>query len=383
LVLCPTRELAEQLATAIRLLAKQLANVKVLCLCGGTAFTPQARSLQHGAHILVGTPGRIEDHLRRQSWQPQKLQTLVLDEADRILDMGFLEAIEKIMAYFPKRQQKLFFSATFNARIQKLAADFLHEPVSIVVEEQSKQLQQCFYELAHESERMPALSALLMQKQPKSALVFCQTKQDVRDVERFLYQQGFSVLSLHGDLQQWEREQALIRFQHQTVSILVATDIAARGLHIDALDVLVNMSLAEHSETHIHRIGRTARAGCLGFACSFYGKDEKRKAQLFAEQSGSEWQLLPSLDSVQKPQAYLPPMACVQLLSGKKKKLRAGDIVGALSKHASIKATDIGKITILDQYTYVAIAHECLDAAHEVLKYGSIKGRKIGFRVLV
>ena len=235
LVLCPTRELADQVATEIRTLGRAIHNIKVLTLCGGMPMGPQIGSLEHGAHILVGTPGRILDHLEKGRIDLSELNTLVLDEADRMLEMGFQDALDAIISETPASRQTLLFSATFPAQIKQIAQRIMREPEMVKVESthDTSSIQQYFYKVEGTEARDQALELLLLHHQPESAVVFCNTKKEVQNVADELHHKGFSVIELHGDLEQRDRDQALVQFANKSISILVATDVAARGLDVD------------------------------------------------------------------------------------------------------------------------------------------------------
>lgn len=283
LVLCPTRELADQVAKEIRTLGRGIHNIKVLTLCGGMPMGPQIGSLEHGAHILVGTPGRILDHLEKGRINLEELNTLVLDEADRMLEMGFQDALDAIINAAPKQRQTLLFSATFPEKIEKIAQRIMKSPEMIKVESthDTSSIAQYFYKVEGTEARDEALANLLLTYQPESAVVFCNTKKEVQNVADELHHRGFSVIDIHGDLEQRERDQALVQFANKSVSILVATDVAARGLDVDNLDAVFNFELSRDPEVHVHRIGRTGRAGSKGLAFSFFGeKDGLRVARI-------------------------------------------------------------------------------------------------------
>lgn len=379
LVLCPTRELADQVANEIRRLGRTIHNIKVLTLCGGVPFGPQLGSLEHGAHIVVGTPGRIEEHLVKGSLKLDDLSLLVLDEADRMLEMGFAPTLDKIMSFAPKSRQTLLFSATFPKQIAQLAANLLQDPARVVIEEQHTQttINQQLFRAQGASARLQAVQLLLKQHQPVSSLVFCNTRRECQEVADALAEAGFSVLALHGDLEQRDRDQTLTRFANRSLSVLVATDVAARGLDIAGLDLVINYQLAHDVETHTHRIGRTGRAGQQGLACSMFDQSDEYKVALINDELVTPLTetSLPDL-AVLKLQAPTPPMATLQLDAGKKQKLRAGDIVGALTREQSIQGDEIGKIQLGDDFAYVAVPKAKLKLAQQLLAAG-IKGRKL------
>ncbi len=379
LVLCPTRELADQVANEIRRLGRTIHNIKVLTLCGGVPFGPQLGSLEHGAHIIVGTPGRIEEHLVKGSLKLDDLELLVLDEADRMLEMGFAPTLDKIMTFAPKSRQTLLFSATFPKQIEQLASALLTNPTRVTIESAHSELSisQQLFRVQGAAARLQAVQLLLKHHQPTSSLVFCNTRRECQDVADALHDAGFSVLALHGDLEQRDRDQTLIRFANRSLSVLVATDVAARGLDIAALDLVINYQLAHDVETHTHRIGRTGRAGQQGLACSLFDQADEFKVALINDELATPLQVtaLPALEVLNKL-APVPPMACLQIDAGKKQKLRAGDIVGALTREQSIQGDEIGKIQLGDDNAYVAVPRAKLKLAQQLLAAG-VKGRKL------
>ncbi|NRF65294.1 ATP-dependent RNA helicase DbpA [Vibrio coralliilyticus] len=383
LVLCPTRELADQVAKEVRTLARGIHNIKVLTLCGGMPMGPQIGSLEHGAHILVGTPGRILDHLSKGRINLAEMNTLVLDEADRMLEMGFEEAIDAIIDEAPQDRQTLLFSATFPKNIESLASKVMRDPQMIKVESthQTTTIEQRFYKLNTTEERDDALEALLLTHKPESSVVFCNTKKEVQKVTDELSHRGFSVVELHGDMEQREREQALTMFANKSVSILVATDVAARGLDVDNLDAVFNFELSRDPEVHVHRIGRTGRAGSKGVAFSFYSeKEEYRVARIDEYMDIAISPAVLPEKPIERP--FYPKMQTIQILGGKKQKVRAGDILGALTKQAGLDGKKIGKINILPMVSYVAVEHEIVKPALKQLQNGKMKGRNFKARVM-
>ncbi|QFT11581.1 ATP-dependent RNA helicase DbpA [Vibrio sp. THAF190c] len=383
LVLCPTRELADQVAKEIRTLARGIHNIKVLTLCGGMPMGPQIGSLEHGAHILVGTPGRILDHLDRGRIDLSELNTLVLDEADRMLEMGFQDAIDAVIDAAPKERQTLLFSATFPKQIKSIADRIMNNPEMVKVESthDHSSIQQHFYKLEGTEARDDALELLLLHHQPESAVVFCNTKKEVQNVTDELAHRGFSVIELHGDMEQRERDQALVQFSNKSISILVATDVAARGLDVDNLDAVFNFELSRDPEVHVHRIGRTGRAGSKGVACSFFSEKEMyRVAQI------DEYMDMPIEPSelpakpVAKP--YYSNMVTIQIDGGKKAKLRAGDILGALTGQGGIEGKSVGKINLFPMRAYVAVEKSVAKKALRKIESGKMKGRQFRARIL-
>ena len=388
MVLCPTRELAEQVTQEIRRLARFEDNIKVLSLCGGTPIGPQRNSLEHGAHIVVGTPGRVMDHLERGSLRLDALNTLVLDEADRMLDMGFYDDIVVVAEHCPVRRQTMLFSATYPEGIAKLANQFLRNPqeVKLLEQHENSKIRQRFYEVKHE-ERLQAVATLLKHYRPISTLAFCNTKQQCRDLLDVLHAEGFHALTLNGDLEQRERDQVLIQFANRSCSILVATDVAARGLDIDRLEAVVNVDVTPDPEIYIHRIGRTGRADEDGWAFSLCSPRDRRRVDTIARLTGSEpeWHTLGSLQSG-NDEPLVPPMVTLQMLGGRKDKIRPGDVLGALTAEApgapNFTREQIGKITVTDQSTYIAVVREIAGEAVRKLATGKVKGKTVKVRVV-
>ena len=384
LVLCPTRELAEQVSQEIRRLARFADNIKVLALCGGTLMRPQITSLEHGAHIVVGTPGRIMDHLQRGSLNLDHITSLVLDEADRMLDMGFYDDISSIARQCPKQRQTLLFSATYPNGIAKLAKQLLHNPQQVHLHEQhaSSKIRQRFYEV-DDKQRLQAVAKLLKHYHPISTLAFCNTKQQCRDLLDELLAQGFSALTLNGDLEQRDRDQVLIQFANRSCSVLVATDVAARGLDISQLEAVINVDISPDPEIHVHRIGRTGRADEEGWALSLFSAQETPRVNSISQFMGNEpeWHALNELSN-SNPAPLQPPMVTLQILGGRKDKIRPGDVLGALTADAGFKGEQIGKINVTEQTTYVAVERSIGREAVRKLSAGKVKGKAVKARLL-
>ncbi|HDO1315766.1 ATP-dependent RNA helicase DbpA [Aeromonas veronii] len=383
LVLCPTRELADQVAQEIRRLARALPNVKLVTLCGGTPTAPQSATLSFGAHIAVGTPGRILKHLEQGTLELSGLKTLVLDEADRMLDMGFGEDINRVISYAPERRQTLLFSATYPEGIAQMSRGVQRNPVEVSVESlhEGSAIEQKLYEVPA-GQRLDALTWLLSHYQPSSCVVFCNTKRACNDVADHLAAKGFSALALNGDLEQRERDQVLVRFANGSATILVATDVAARGLDIKELGAVINYELTYDPEVHVHRIGRTGRAGQQGLALSLYQPNEAQRVNLIEEYQQAPMPLgdLDAIGRFIKPLA--PQMVTLSIDAGRKTKVRAGDILGALTGEGGIAGADVGKIQISEQYSYVAVKRSVASAALKRLQEGKIKGRSYRARKL-
>ncbi|PTQ15105.1 ATP-dependent RNA helicase DbpA [Vibrio splendidus] len=383
LVLCPTRELADQVAKEIRTLARGIHNIKVLTLCGGMPMGPQIGSLEHGAHILVGTPGRILDHLERERIDLSELNTLVLDEADRMLEMGFQDALDAVIEAAPKDRQTLLFSATFPKQIKSVADRIMNNPEMVKVESthDHSSIQQHFYKVEGTEARDDALELMLLHHQPESAVVFCNTKKEVQNVNDELSHRGFSVIELHGDMEQRERDQALVQFSNKTISILVATDVAARGLDVDNLDAVFNFELSRDPEVHVHRIGRTGRAGSKGVAISFFSEKEMHRVAQIDEYMDMpiEPSQMPA-KPIAKP--YYSNMVTIQIDGGKKAKLRAGDILGALTGQGGIDGKSVGKINLFAMRAYVAVERSMAKKALGKIESGKMKGRQFRARIL-
>jgi ATP-independent RNA helicase DbpA len=388
LVLCPTRELADQVANELRRLARFADNIKVLTLCGGAPMRPQIASLEHGAHIVVGTPGRIRDHIGRNTIDLSKVQTLVLDEADRMTDMGFYDEISGIVSACPARRQTLLFSATYPDDIRNATASFLSNPAEVKVQSQhsTAQIEQRFYEVGFDQSNA-AVAKLLNHYKPVSTLAFCNTKIHCRELADELRQQGFSALALYGELEQRERDEILVLFANQSCSVLVATDVAARGLDIQTLGAVINVDVSKDTEVHIHRIGRTGRGHEAGLALSLCAPNEKKWVKLIEEYQGAPVQWC-DLESLQPAEGgpLQAPMVTLCIMGGKKDKLRPGDLLGALTGDAALAKEHVGKINVFEFMTYVALDRRFAKQAYARLcnadGSGNIKGRSFKMRFI-
>lgn len=382
LVLCPTRELADQVAKELRRLARYMPNIKILTLCGGQPFGAQRDSLQHAPHVIVATPGRLLDHLKKETVKLDALQTLVLDEADRMLDMGFADAIDEVISHAPQDRQTLLFSATWPTAIAAISSRVQRSPETIEIDsvDELPSVEQQFYEISR-SGKISLLQKLLSKHQPASCVVFCNTKKDCQAVCDALSESNQSVLALHGDMEQRDRDQTLVRFANGSSRVLVATDVAARGLDIKALEMVINYELSWDPEVHVHRIGRTARAGESGLAISLCAPEEAQRASVLAEMLNLSlnWQPAPTGGTIKPLEAA---MATLCIDGGKKAKMRPGDILGALTGDMGLDGADIGKIDVHPMHVFVAVRESVARHAWKQLQQGKIKGKGVRVRLL-
>ncbi len=375
LILAPTRELANQIAENLRKLSRHIHNVKVLTLCGGVPFKPQVVSLSHGAHIIVGTPGRVLKHIKEENIVLENINTLVLDEADKMLDMGFYDDIMEIIETLPKERQTLLFSATYEKNIENLASNILKNPSLVKIEDEEKTvINQIFYEVGEE-DKASIIPALISSNKAKSILIFCNMKITCDKLSDDLYDMGLDVLTLHSDLEQKQRDETIVLFSNKSYPILIATDVASRGLHIDDVDLVINYDLSLDEKIHTHRIGRTARAGKGGLAISLYTTNELDKVELIKDSFSDIKE--ENIGNIEDNLTYKidSDLRTIFINGGKKQKLRAGDILGALTAGIGLEKNEIGKIDILDFCSYVAINKEKIDFVLEKLSKSKIKGK--------
>ena len=383
LVLCPTRELADQIAKEIRRLARCLPNVKVTVLSGGISQRPQLASLEHDPHIVVGMAGRVLEHLTQATLKLDELRVLVLDEADRMLDSDFEQASRAIVEQAPESRQTLFFSATFTDAVRAVSKRLQKQPVEATIDTAAStpQVEQTFFEVDPQR-RLDALAHLLSVHKPESALVFCHTKGDAQEVADKLRQRGYSVVALHGDVDQRERDEVLVRFVNGSCHVLVATDVAARGLDIKDLAAVVSYELPLDPDLHVHRVGRTGRAGRSGLALHLYSPRESSRMKAIGERLGIRLKIgkLPANLSADRPLRSSVTTLCVD--AGRRDKLRPGDLLGALTGDAGIPKEAVGKISTFDTRTYFAIDKAHAKLALERLRAGKIKGRNFRVRAI-
>jgi len=380
LVLCPTRELCAQVGREFRKMGRRLAGLNVRIISGGEPVRTQAQALRRGVDVVVGTPGRVLDHLARGNLEFSKLGTLVLDEADRMLDMGFQADIESIIGETPSERQTVLFSATFPESIELLSSRFQKKAARVTVEHSGAANTNVRGVVlkTRENQKLEALAYCLSEFEHESAIIFCNQKAVVREVEHELHLAGASVASLHGDLEQRERDLVIALLRNQSIRLLVATDVAARGLDVDGIDLVINFELPSQAENYVHRIGRTGRAGRTGVAASFKMESDSARLENIADHLHEPLDFLtwnaPADLSVFRRNAK---MQTVRIAGGRKDKVRPGDILGALTGEAGgLNGDDIGKIEIHDRFSYVAVALEKSGRAAKCLTNGRIKGRR-------
>ena len=385
-VVCPTRELAAQVARELRKLGRRHKGLQVLVVSGGKPIRAQMMALERGVHVAVGTPGRMLDLFKRGAIDTEAVETVVLDEADRMLDMGFQTEMEAILAELPKSRQTVFFSATFDASIEAMSQTHQRDAVRVTIgdpEQEAPGIRQVA--LATESkDKLHALYWALNEFPHESALVFCNFKASVAELSRSLVCDNLSVDCLHGDLDQFDRDQVLARFRNQSVRILLATDVAGRGLDVEDLEIVINYELPPQPEIYIHRIGRTGRAGRQGLAISLATASDERKLEAIQNLTGTALERLapaaedsPPISALARSIARDAKMDTVLISGGRKDKVRPGDILGALTGEAGgLKAADIGKIEIHDRLSYVAVSKRVGRRAVDSINNGRIKGRR-------
>lgn len=375
LVLCPTRELAAQVAEELRRLARPLPHTRVLTLSGGSSVQRERASLEHGVDVVVGTPGRVHDHLQRGRLDLSGVGTLVLDEADRMLEMGFVETVSEIARAVRAEHQTLLFSATFPEAVRALSVTYQHAALHVVVpaEDVTARIAQVLYDVR--AERVAALIRILGHHQPESAIVFCNHRETCDEVAGALARSGFAAVALHGGMEQHDRNTVLLLLRNGSLRVVVATDVAARGLDIDDLGAIINYDLPREPDVFVHRMGRTARAGRSGLAISLAHASDGRVLD--------DLRLGPlagvAMSPIPPAEAQLPPppaMVTIAIQGGRHDRLRPGDLVGALTTGVGIAATDIGQISVNDRISFVAVVAAVGSRALDGLEAGRIKNKR-------
>lgn len=454
LILCPTRELAIQVSEEFRKLLKYKDNIRVLPIYGGQPIDRQIAALKKGTQVVIGTPGRVMDHMRRRTIKAETVQMMVLDEADEMLDMGFREDIETILVKIPEEHQTLLFSATLSPEILDITKRFQRNPefIKIVRKELTVPNIEQYYFDVKEKTKLDALCRIIDVYDPKLAMVFCNTKKRVDDLVEMLQGRGYFAEGLHGDLKQAQRDKVMQKFRNGTIEILVATDVAARGIDVDDIDVVFNYDVPQDEEYYVHRIGRTGRAGKAGKAFTFcVGKEIYKLRDIMRyTKTKIQQQKLPTLSDVEemKTNIYLEKikgiieeghltkyihlvdrlmeedytsidiaaallkdhlsdvnaddidalddinlggteiyggegekMVRLFINAGKRSKIRAKDIVGAIANEAGVPGKTLGEIAIFDEYTFVDVPSEFVRDILHGMKHAKIKGKKVHIEI--
>jgi ATP-independent RNA helicase DbpA len=386
LVLCPTRELCGQVAREVRKLGRASAGLHVLEVVGGQPARAQRESLERGAHVVIGTPGRLLAQLRCGAFDARSIRMVVLDEADRMLDMGFGEDVSRILGALPKEHQTALFSATFPSSIEAVSRAHQRAAVRVAIEGPGearapiRQLQLAVP--ADLPQKLHALCWLLREYPSESALVFCNFKATARELTRRLASAGLCVDRLTGDLEQFERDQVLACFRNQSLRLLIATDVAGRGLDVEGLDLVVNFELPSQPEVYVHRIGRTGRAGREGVAISLTTGARDSRIAAAEQLTGGAIETLtrdphddPGLAALVQGLARGARMQTILISGGRKQRVRPGDILGALTGEAGgLRGGDVGRIEVRDRVSYVAVSRRLARGAVARLNTGKIKG---------
>ncbi|KXL53421.1 DEAD-box ATP-dependent RNA helicase CshA [Anaerotignum neopropionicum] len=454
LILCPTRELAIQVSEEFRKLLKYKENIRVLPIYGGQPIDRQIAALKKGAHVVIGTPGRVMDHMRRRTLKMETVQMMVLDEADEMLDMGFREDIELILTKIPEDHQTLLFSATLSPEILDITRRFLKNPefVKVVRKELTvPNIEQAYFDVK-EKTKLDALTRIIDVYDPHLSMVFCNTKKRVDDLVELLQGRGYFAEGLHGDLKQPQRDKVMQKFRNGTIEILVATDVAARGIDVDDIDVVFNYDVPQDEEYYVHRIGRTGRAGKSGKAFTFCVGKEIYKLRDIMRYTKTKivQQKLPTLSDVEEMKTNIfldkvkdvineghltkyinlverltdedftaidiaaallknhladvnvdeldvlddinlggtelyggndEKMIRLFINAGKKNKIRAKDIVGAIANETGVPGKVLGAIDLFDDYTFVDVPKNYIKDILAGMKNAKIKNKRIHIEI--
>ena len=454
MILCPTRELAIQVSEEFRKLLKYKDNIRVLPIYGGQPIDRQIAALRKGAQVVIGTPGRVMDHMRRRTIKAETVQMMILDEADEMLDMGFREDIETILVKIPEDHQTLLFSATLSPEILDITKRFQRDPEFVKIVRKAltvPNIEQYYFDVKEKS-KLDALTRIMDVYDPNLAIVFCNTKKRVDDLVEMLQGRGYFAEGLHGDLKQAQRDKVMQKFRNGTIEVLVATDVAARGLDIDDIDIVFNYDVPQDEEYYVHRIGRTGRAGKSGKAFTFcVGKEIYKLRDIMRyTKTKIQQQKLPTLSDVEEMKTNIfldkikgiideghltkyihlvdtlmeedytsidiaaallknhladaiaddidaiedinfngtefyggdgEKMVRIFINAGKKNKIRAKDIVGAIANEAGVPGKVLGAIDLYDDYTFVDIPSEFVRDVLHGMKNAKIKGKKVHLEI--
>ncbi|WP_426491760.1 DEAD/DEAH box helicase [Hymenobacter sp. 102] len=386
LVLVPARELALQVRDALKKLGKYLPNLRVAAFYGGHAFREESASLTQAPHVVVATPGRFLDHLERRSIIPNNLKVLVLDEADKLLELGFQDELVEIVKRLPRRRQTLLFSATMSDKVLELIRKNLTRPRVVNAGEDTDELPENLKLVGHIGllEKKPAaLLHLLNKPETGRALIFCNTRERCMELTRFLVGRGVAAEVLHGKMPQPERDKALLKLRNGSSQVLVATDVAARGIDVTQLDTVVQYDAPDKADAFQHRAGRTARAGAEGTAHILVTDKELAHVKKWPVAAGIEWQQMhaPKLPPA-APKAPRPENVTLHVSAGKKDKVSAHDLVGAFVNVGGVAREEVGHIEVFDYYSYVAVPRQQAQEVAERLAGAKVKGKKVRVSVV-
>ncbi|UYZ59882.1 DEAD/DEAH box helicase [Hymenobacter latericus] len=380
IVLVPARELALQGRDELKRLGKYLPGLRVAAFYGGHGFQEETKSLRQAPHVLVATPGRLFDHLDRRTFIPNKLQILVIDETDKLLELKFQEALANIVQRLPRRRQTLLFSATMPEKVLELVRRNLTRPRHVQAGAEGESLPESLTLLGQfgPAEKKPAALFHLLQKpETGRTLIFCNTRQRCEELARFLSSRGVAAEALHGKMPQPERDKALLKLRNGSALALVATDVAARGIDVQDLDTVVQFEVPDKADTFQHRAGRTARAGAAGTAYVLATPAEQQQVQRWQLPKAVRWQPLhaPALPPAEK--TIRPTTVTLHVSAGRKEKVSAHDLVGALVNVAGLQREDVGRIEIFDHYSYITVPREAGKAVQQSMAGARIKGQKV------
>lgn len=396
LILTPTRELAVQLKQDIANIGR-FRKIRCAAVFGRQPMELQKRELRQRVHVIVGTPGRTFDHMERKNVTLDEIKYLIIDEADKMLDMGFIDQVEAIVKMLPANRVTMVFSATMPDKIQEICSQYMSNPVMIDVDAEmstAETIQQTYYEV-QDSEKFNMVRKIIYTERPDSCLIFCNTRESVETILAKMQREGYHCKSLHGGMEQRERLQAMQSFKRGEFSILIATDVAARGIHVDGINLVINYDIPLENESYVHRIGRTGRAGEEGRAITLVTSAER--STLAEIEAYIHYQIprqeTPTVEAVEQGKLLFAKNTAVpnyksdngdnlnrditkiRINAGKKTKMRPGDILGAITSIPGVSAADTGIIDIQDTCSYVEILGGKGELVMEALLHSKIKGK--------
>jgi ATP-independent RNA helicase DbpA len=385
LIIVPTRELVSQVREELKKLGKYIPGLKILSVYGGHSFAEERSSFAHPPHILIATPGRLLDHIKRETFQTHSISHLVIDEADKLLEMNFEEELNQILDKLPPTRQSLLFSATLPQPVLSLISKSLRHAQFIKADSTAtpEQIEYIAYRIEPD-DKLSSLLQLMAQAEEKRMVIFCNTRERVEEVAALLRRKGYAAAALHGAMNQVERDQALLKFRNASAPVLVATDLVARGIHIAELGTVIHLEILRGEAIFLHRSGRTGRMGNAGTVHVFLSEEEEKYIQHWKQIKDFEWKTLKTTRQ-SGSKAVSPPATpeniTLHIKAGRKEKISPGDIVGAILAETGLQAQQIGKIEVHDHVSYVAIPFLSAKAVVEKLNEVKIKGRK--FRVSI